>query len=84
MEYDSAEEANVQILAPPDPAPKSAYDLDNFHTLLLPSIENKPLDSSALQVRAILIALELPSHFIFKKYSNTAKNDKSYKIGFLI
>lgn len=32
----------------PDTEPLSRFDLDNYQTLLLPSMENKPLDNSAL------------------------------------
>jgi hypothetical protein len=33
----------------PELEPASAFDLDNFSTLLLPTLENKPLDATALQ-----------------------------------
>lgn len=33
----------------PDMLPTTAFDLENFNTLLLNSLENKPLDSTALK-----------------------------------
>lgn len=32
------------------------FDLENFHTLLLPSVENKPLDNSALNTFRIMLS----------------------------
>ncbi|XP_067001303.1 breast cancer anti-estrogen resistance protein 3 homolog isoform X2 [Anabrus simplex] len=49
VEYDSAAEDSLLMLSIPDPDPPSAFDLENFQTLLLPSLENKPLDGTALQ-----------------------------------
>lgn len=49
LEYDSAAEDSLLLLSVPDPDPPSAFDLENFQTLLLPTLENKPLDSTALQ-----------------------------------
>lgn len=44
----------IRSYSPPDAVepelePASAFDLDNFSTLLLPTLENKPLDATALQ-----------------------------------
>ncbi|XP_049816604.1 breast cancer anti-estrogen resistance protein 3 homolog [Schistocerca nitens] len=47
-EYDSAAEDSL-LLSVPEPEPPSAFDLESASTLLLPVIENKPLDPSALQ-----------------------------------
>ena len=49
LEYDSAAEDSLLLLSVPDPDPPSAFDLENFQTLLLPTLENKPLDGTALQ-----------------------------------
>ncbi|XP_069674168.1 breast cancer anti-estrogen resistance protein 3 homolog isoform X3 [Periplaneta americana] len=49
LEYDSAAEDSLLLLSIPDPDPPSAFDLENFQTLLLPTLENKPLDATALQ-----------------------------------
>jgi hypothetical protein len=49
LEYDSAAEDSLLLLSVPDPDPPSAFDLENFQTLLLPTLENKPLDATALQ-----------------------------------
>lgn len=40
----------------PELEPASAFDLDNFGTLLLPTLENKPLDSTALQGVKMMLA----------------------------
>lgn len=48
LEYDSAAEDSLLLLSVPDPDPPSAFDLENFQTLLLPTLENKPLDTTAL------------------------------------
>ncbi|XP_072158817.1 breast cancer anti-estrogen resistance protein 3 homolog isoform X2 [Bemisia tabaci] len=69
----------------------SLYDIENFHTLLLPSIENKPLDSTALQVvRGILHETGsriLANHLtrvdmelVLRTYSNSSE-DKNYDFG---
>lgn len=34
----------------------SQYDLENFHTLLLPSVENKPLDNGALNTFRMMLS----------------------------
>ncbi|XP_063234266.1 breast cancer anti-estrogen resistance protein 3 homolog [Bacillus rossius redtenbacheri] len=53
--YDSAAEDSLLSLSAPDPDPPSAFDLENFSTLLLPATENRPLDATALQgVRVML------------------------------
>lgn len=46
--YDSCLEDEI-LASYPDVQLPSLYDLDSFQTLLLPSLENKPLDSTALQ-----------------------------------
>lgn len=38
----------------------SKYDLENFHTLLLPTIENRPLDSDALNTIRIMLSETAP------------------------
>lgn len=48
IEYDSATEDSL-LLTLPEKELSSFFDLENFHTLLLPTLENKPVDSSALQ-----------------------------------
>nr|CAD7431702.1 unnamed protein product [Timema monikensis] len=49
LEYDSATEDSLLMLSVPDPEPVSTFDLESFQTLLLPTLENKPLDATALQ-----------------------------------
>uniref|UniRef100_A0A8D9A9M9 Breast cancer anti-estrogen resistance protein 3 homolog n=3 Tax=Cacopsylla melanoneura TaxID=428564 RepID=A0A8D9A9M9_9HEMI len=46
--YDSLVEDDL-LSSYPDVQLPSCFDLDNFQTLLLPSLENKPLDATALQ-----------------------------------
>lgn len=48
IEYDSSTEDSL-LLTLPEKDLSSFFDLENFHTLLLPTLENKPVDSSALQ-----------------------------------
>lgn len=48
MEYDPFAE-NFLVDSLPEAKINSAFDLENFQTLLLPSLENKPVDHSALQ-----------------------------------
>ncbi|XP_071450740.1 breast cancer anti-estrogen resistance protein 3 homolog [Hetaerina americana] len=55
--YEEIEAALMQSVQtqPRDWPHQNAYDLENFQTLLLPSLENKPLDSTALRgVRLML------------------------------
>nr|CAD7589526.1 unnamed protein product [Timema genevievae] len=49
LEYDSFTEDSLLMLSVPDPEPVSTFDLESFQTLLLPTLENKPLDATALQ-----------------------------------
>ncbi|MCL4124108.1 UNVERIFIED_CONTAM: hypothetical protein GTU68_014936, partial [Idotea baltica] len=37
------------LLSPPELFPSSAFDIENFSTLLLPAIENRPLDATAFK-----------------------------------
>ncbi|KAL0274352.1 UNVERIFIED_CONTAM: hypothetical protein PYX00_006802 [Menopon gallinae] len=48
VEYDPAMEDSLLVALPEKELP-SMFDLENFHTLLLPTLENKPVDGSALQ-----------------------------------
>lgn len=43
-----------------EPKQTSKFDLENFHTLLLPSIENRPLDSDALNTVRIMLSETAP------------------------
>lgn len=56
-EFDYAEiENNLMALEIPELEQCSKYDLENFTTLLLPSIENKPLDNDALNTIRIMLS----------------------------
>lgn len=55
FDYVEAEERLMQLIQP-DIYLSSKFDLENFSTLLLPSVENKPLDSSVL--RSIKMTLQ--------------------------
>ncbi|CAL4082942.1 unnamed protein product, partial [Meganyctiphanes norvegica] len=56
LEEDSVAEEEAILFNLPDTSPESAFDLENFHTLLLPSVENKPLDATALKgIKNIII-----------------------------
>lgn len=55
FDYVEAEERLMQIIQP-DIYLSSQFDLENFSTLLLPSVENKPLDANAL--RSIRMTLQ--------------------------
>lgn len=48
LEEDSVVDEPV-LFSIPEPISSSAFDLENFSTLLLNSIENKPLDTTALK-----------------------------------
>lgn len=48
-EYDSAVEDSILMMSAPSIELPSLFDLENFQTLLLPTLENKPLDATALQ-----------------------------------
>ncbi|ROT62705.1 hypothetical protein C7M84_019420 [Penaeus vannamei] len=49
LEEDSMVEEEPVLYSLPDVLPTTAFDLENFNTLLLNSLENKPLDSTALK-----------------------------------
>lgn len=49
FEYDSAVEDSILMLSAANVELSTQFDLDNFQTLLLPTLENKPLDTTALQ-----------------------------------
>ena len=55
IDYVAAEQALLALNIPAIEIP-SKFDLDNFHTLLLPSVENKPLDNSALNTFRIMLS----------------------------
>lgn len=56
-EFDYAEiENNLMAMEIPELEQCSKYDLENFTTLLLPSIENKPLDNDALNTIRIMLS----------------------------
>lgn len=52
------QEAEDTLLAMEVPAPEqcSKFDLENFQTLLLPAIENKPLDNGALNTLRMMLS----------------------------
>ncbi|XP_075214377.1 breast cancer anti-estrogen resistance protein 3 homolog isoform X2 [Lycorma delicatula] len=55
FEYDSAVEDSILIESAPNIELHSMFDIENYQTLLLPTLENKPLDATALQgVRVML------------------------------
>lgn len=51
-----AAEELLQTMDIPLLEPVSKYDLENFNTLLLPSIENKPLDNGALNTFRMMLS----------------------------
>lgn len=56
-EFDYAEiENNLMAMEIPELEQCSKYDLENFTTLLLPTIENKPLDNDALNTIRIMLS----------------------------
>lgn len=56
-EFDYAEiENNLMALEIPELEQCSKYDLENFTTLLLPAVENKPLDNDALNTIRIMLS----------------------------
>lgn len=60
-EFDYAEiENNLMAMEIPELEQCSKYDLENFTTLLLPSIENKPLDNDALNTVRIMLSETAP------------------------
>lgn len=54
--YDSLLEDEILSSYPEVQLP-SCFDLDNFQTLLLPTLENKPLDATALQGKYFMSGL---------------------------
>lgn len=60
-ECDYAEiENSLMALDIPELEQCSKFDLENFHTLLLPAIENKPLDNDALNTIRIMLSETAP------------------------
>lgn len=60
-EFDYTEiENNLMALEIPELEQCSKYDLENFTTLLLPAIENKPLDNDALNNVRIMLSETAP------------------------
>lgn len=60
-EFDYAEiENNLMALEIPELEQCSKYDLENFTTLLLPAVENKPLDNDALNTIRIMLSETAP------------------------
>lgn len=60
-EIDYAEiENNLMALEIPELEQFSKFDLENFQTLLLPAIENKPLDNDALNTIRIMLSETAP------------------------
>lgn len=60
-EFDYTEiENNLMALEIPELEQRSKFDLENFHTLLLPAIENKPLDNDALNTIRIMLSETAP------------------------
>ncbi|XP_076064834.1 breast cancer anti-estrogen resistance protein 3 homolog isoform X6 [Oratosquilla oratoria] len=56
FEEDSLVEEEPVLLSLPNIHPETAFDLEDFNTLLLPAIENRPLDATALKgIKNILI-----------------------------
>lgn len=53
-------ENNLMAMEIPELEQCSRFDLDNFQTLLLPSIENKPLDNDALNTIRIMLSETAP------------------------
>lgn len=49
LEEDSVVDEEPVLFSLPELISSTAFDLENFNTLLLNSIENKPLDSTALK-----------------------------------
>lgn len=52
----AAIEQHILESAPPLLVPATRFDLDNFSTLLLPSVENKPLDNGALNTFRMMLS----------------------------
>lgn len=59
IDYQAVEE-NLMTLSVPIIDQKSIYDLENFHTLLLPAIEHKPLENSALNTFRVMLSETAP------------------------
>lgn len=59
IDYQAVEE-NLMALDVPTIEQISVYDLENFHTLLLPAIENKPLDNGALNTFRVMLSETAP------------------------
>lgn len=55
LDYASIEQCLLET-APPLLVPSTRFDLDNFNTLLLPSVENKPLDNGALNTFRMMLS----------------------------
>lgn len=55
IDYNAAEDA-LMAMNIPTIIYETQFDLDNFHTLLLPSVENKPLDNEALNTFRMMLS----------------------------
>lgn len=55
IDYHAAEDALLAMNISPI-VHVSKYDLENFHTLLLPAVENKPLDNDALNTFRMMLS----------------------------
>lgn len=55
IDYHAAEDALLAMNITPI-VHVSKYDLENFHTLLLPTVENKPLDNEALNTFRMMLS----------------------------
>lgn len=59
LDYQAIEESLLAMDAPTIDQ-RSKFDLENYHTLLLPAIENKPLDVGALNTFRIMLSETAP------------------------
>lgn len=59
LDYQAIEE-NLLAMEMPTIEQRTKFDLENYHTLLLPAIENKPLDNGALNTFRIMLSETAP------------------------
>lgn len=59
LDYQAIEE-HLLALNMPELEQPTKFDLDNYHTLLLPAIENKPLDNGALNTFRMMLSETAP------------------------
>lgn len=59
LDYQAIEE-NLLAIDMPSIEQRTKFDLENYHTLLLPAIENKPLDNGALNTFRIMLSETAP------------------------